>query len=98
MRFRKGYFELLMTPDRYADTGFSVKDTPPEINAMLFAAMMARTPEERCLMGFDMLATARAMVWASIPADMPENRRRKEFCDRFYGPGVWESVGAPMVE
>ena len=84
-----------MTPDRYADTGFSVKDAPPEINAMLFATMMARAPEERFLMGFDMLATARAMVRASIPADTPENHRRKEFCDRFYGPGLWESVGAP---
>lgn len=87
-----------ITPDRYADTGFSVKDTPPEINAMLFAAMMAKTPEERFLMGMDMMATARAMVWASIASDMPENRRRKEVCDRFYGPGVWESVGAPAIE
>jgi hypothetical protein len=31
-------------PDRYADTGFAVKDTPPEVNAMLFAAMMRKTP------------------------------------------------------
>ena len=49
-------------------------------------------------MGFDMLATACAMVRASFPADIPENRRRKEFSDRFYGPGLWESVGAPAVE
>lgn len=29
--------------DRYADTSFAVKDTLPEINAQLFAAMMSRT-------------------------------------------------------
>jgi hypothetical protein len=34
-----------------------VKDTPPEINARLFAAMMRKTPEERLLMGLDMMAT-----------------------------------------
>jgi hypothetical protein len=49
-------------PDRYADTGFAVKDTPPEINARLFAAMMRKTPEERLLMGLDMMATARELV------------------------------------
>ena len=53
-------------PDRYADTGFAVKDTPPEINAMIFTAMMRKTPEERLLMGFDMMATARKLVRAGI--------------------------------
>ncbi len=32
---------------RYADTGFAVRDTAPEVNAMIFAAMMRKTPEER---------------------------------------------------
>lgn len=45
-------------PDRYTDTGFAVKDTSPEINAT-----MRKTKEERLLMGFDMMATARALVW-----------------------------------
>ena len=75
-------------PDRYADTGFSVKDTPPEINAMLFRAMMAKTPGERCAMGFDMMATARALVWSSIPQEWNEDRRRRAFCERFYGSDV----------
>lgn len=48
-------------PDRYADTGFAVKDTPPEINSRLFAAMMRRTPEERLLMCLDMMATGRRL-------------------------------------
>lgn len=72
-------------PDRYADTGFAVKDTPPEVNARLFAAMMRRTPEDRLLMGFDMLATARALVWSSV-ADAPTPaERRRAFYARFYG-------------
>jgi hypothetical protein len=49
-------------PDRYADTGFAVKDTPPEINARIFAAMMRRTPAERLMMCFDMMATGRALA------------------------------------
>jgi len=72
-------------PDRYADTGFAVKDTPPEINELIFRAMMLRTPAERLLMGMDMTATARKLVWASIPADLLEGDRRRMFYERFYG-------------
>lgn len=53
-------------PDRYADTGFAVKDTPPEINRRLFDAMMRKTPAERLLMSLDMMATARELVMSSI--------------------------------
>ncbi len=72
-------------PDRYADTGFALKDTPPEINAMIFAAMMRKTPEERLLMGFDMMATARELVWSGIDAQGSEEERRNRFFQRFYG-------------
>jgi hypothetical protein len=72
-------------PDRYADTGFAVKDTKPEINAMIFAAMMRKTPEERLLMGFDMMATAREMVWSGISSGVTEEDRRRLFFQRFYG-------------
>ena len=72
-------------PDRYADTGFAVKDTPPEINAMIFAAMMRKTPEERLLMGFDMMATARELVWSSIGPEGSESERRNRFFRRFHG-------------
>lgn len=53
-------------PHRYADTGFAVKDTPPEINRRLFEAMMRKTPEERLLMSLDMMATARELVMQGI--------------------------------
>jgi hypothetical protein len=74
-------------PDRYADTGFSVKDTLPETNALLFRAMMSREAGERLAMGLEMTATAKALVWATIPADWPEEKRRAAFYERFYGPG-----------
>ncbi|MEO0017174.1 MAG: hypothetical protein RLZZ522_457 [Verrucomicrobiota bacterium] len=89
-------------PDRYADTGFAVKDTPPEINAMIFAAMMRKTPEERLLMGFDMMATAREMVWSGIGHHGSEEARRSLFCQRFHGAdSPWKTTppatGSPAV-
>jgi hypothetical protein len=72
-------------PDRYADTGFAVKDTSPEINARLFAAMMRKTPEERLLMGLDMMATARKIIWSSVETAGNEGERRALFYRRFYG-------------
>ncbi len=51
---------------------------------MLFAAMMCKTPTECLLMGFDMSATARELVWSSIPSNLPEDERRRAFYLRFY--------------
>ncbi|MES2924367.1 MAG: hypothetical protein V4819_22640 [Verrucomicrobiota bacterium] len=62
-----------------------MKDTAPEINSMIFAAMMGKTPEERLLMGFDMMATARELVWASLGNQGTDDERRAEFCQRFHG-------------
>lgn len=72
-------------PDRYADTGFAVKDTPPEVNARLFAAMMRKTQEERLLMGLDMMATARKLAWASLEDAGTEAERRALFFQRWHG-------------
>lgn len=64
--------------------------SPPEVNAMLFTAMMRKTPAKRFLMGFDMSATARAMVWSTNPSDLPEDERRRAFYLRYYGePLPW---------
>lgn len=72
-------------PDRYADTGFSVKDTPPDVNERLFRMMMERSDEERLIMGMEMQASARALVWASIPQSLPDPERRAVFYTRFFG-------------
>jgi len=70
-----------------------VKDTPPDINAMIFAAMMSKTPEERLLMGFDMMATARELAWSGLEGQA-EARGQEEgqrlFYQRYYGvPRPW---------
>jgi len=75
-------------PDRYANTGFAVKDTAPAINEMIFAAIMRKTPEERLLMGFDMMATARELVWAGIESNgqsRETDEGQKLYFERVYG-------------
>jgi hypothetical protein len=81
-------------PDRYANTGFSVKDTAPEINEMIFQRTMALTHSERFLMGMSMLATAREMIWATIPSELPSAERRRQFYRRLYG----EELPAEVAE
>lgn len=68
-------------PDRYADTGFAVKDTPPEINQRLFAAMMRRTPAERLLMCLDMMATGRVLSQGRSPSPAGESQTRRGTAD-----------------
>ena len=58
-----------------------MKDTAPEVNAFLFRRMMALEPAERLRMGMgmDMTATARALVWASLPEHLSGEERRIAF-------------------
>lgn len=72
-------------PDRYADTGFSVADTPPELNAFLFQQMMRKSGTERIMIGCQMTDTARKLVWSGIAENLPETERRALFLQRFYG-------------
>ena len=51
--------------------------------------MMRRTPEERFLMGMEMTAAARAMIWSSL-TDETEETRRASFLRRFYGDELSE--------
>ena len=72
-------------PDRYADTGFSLADTPGDINDLLFRKMMEKTGEERLVIGCRMTDTARELVWSVIPKDLIEPQRRGLSLERFYG-------------
>ena len=47
--------------------------------------MERRSQEERLIMGMEMQATARALVWSSIPKNLPELERRRQFYLRFFG-------------
>lgn len=75
-------------PDRYADTGFSLADTPAELNAHLFREMMAKSGAERLIIGCQMADTARQLVWSGISEDLPSEERREAFIERFYGESV----------
>lgn len=72
-------------PDRYADTGFSIADTPAELNAHIFRKMLEKSGAERLIIGCGMNDSARQLVWSGIPQDLPESERRKIFLHRFYG-------------
>ena len=72
-------------PDRYANTGFSIKDTPQELNDHLFRQMMKKTGQERLEIGCQMNESARQLVWSGISKDLSESQRREKFIERFYG-------------
>ncbi len=75
-------------PDRYADTGFSIADTPPDLNTHLFRKMMEKSGAERIAIACRMNDTARELVWSGIPQDLPQSQRRQLFLERFYGKSL----------
>lgn len=62
-----------------------MSDTPPDVQALHQRLLLARSGEERLRMAVSMNRTARALVWASLPTDISEPERRKQFFLRFYG-------------
>lgn len=62
-----------------------MNDTSPEISAMVHARMMAKTGEERFLMGVRMHEAARRMVMASFPPGVTEEESKRLLFERFYG-------------
>ena len=72
-------------PDRYADTGFSLADTPADLNTRLFQQMMSKSGAERLMIGCQMADTARELVWSGIPKELSPSERRELFLERFYG-------------
>ncbi|MGV3659566.1 MAG: hypothetical protein ACO1TE_05260 [Prosthecobacter sp.] len=71
-----------------------MRDTAPEINAMLFKRVMALTPSERFMMGLSMLQTTREMILASMPADLDEPSRRRLLFERLHGISLPDAVAA----
>ncbi len=62
-----------------------MNDTPPEIAEMVRQKMMARSGAERFAMGARMFDAARAMVLASLPADLPPQELKRRLFERIYG-------------
>jgi hypothetical protein len=61
-----------------------MNDTSPEIAAMVHARLMAKTGEERFLMGIRMHEAARRMVMASFPPEITDEQRKQLLFERFY--------------
>ena len=62
-----------------------MRDTPPEVNQMVFERTMALSGPERLVMGCDMFDAARAMVVASLPIGLSATERRSLIFERIYG-------------
>jgi hypothetical protein len=60
-------------------------DTRPEIEQMVREKIMARSGEERFIMGSQMFDAAREMVKASLPRDLSETEQRRLLFKRIYG-------------
>jgi hypothetical protein len=60
-------------------------DTLPEIQRIMRDKLMARSGEERFVMGAQMFDSARELVKASLPQDLSEPEQRRQLFKRIYG-------------
>jgi hypothetical protein len=63
-------------------------DTPPEIERIMRDKLLARSGEERFVMGALMFDSAREMVKASLPRDLSEAEQRRQLFKRLYGKEI----------
>ena len=73
------------TIDQYPDTGYSMKDTSPEMNRWMFERFMSLSGEQRLQMGMSMLASARQMIADSLPPNLTQNEKKLAIFERLYG-------------
>jgi hypothetical protein len=62
-----------------------MNDTSPEVKAMVRELMMARSGEERFVMGALMFDAARELVIASLPQHLPPQQFKRRLFKRIYG-------------
>jgi hypothetical protein len=62
-----------------------VTDTSPEVAALVRDRIMKLSGAERFVMGARMFESARAIVLASLPANISEPERKRMLYERFYG-------------
>jgi len=62
-----------------------MNDTSPEMEARVRRMIMARSNEERFVMGALMFDAAREIILASMPRDLPEAEFRSALFERIYG-------------
>jgi len=62
-----------------------MNDTSPEIELRMREMIMARSNEERFVMGALMFDAARDIILASLPGDLPDAELRTRLFERVYG-------------
>jgi hypothetical protein len=65
-----------------------MSDTPPEIERIMREKLMARSGEERFIMGAQMFDSALAMIKASLPHDLSAIEQRRQIFKRLYGKEI----------
>jgi hypothetical protein len=63
-------------------------DTAPEIERIMRDKLMARSGEERFVMGAQMFDSAREMIKASLPPGLSEAEQRRQLFKRIYGTEI----------
>jgi hypothetical protein len=61
-------------------------DTPANVERMAREMVMARSGEERFVMGALMFDAAREMILASFPPGLTDAEVKRRLCERLYGP------------
>ena len=64
---------------------FRMNDTSPEVAELVRQKLMARSGSERFVMGTRMFDAARAVVLASLPAELSPDDLRRQLFLRIYG-------------
>jgi hypothetical protein len=70
-----------------------MNDTSEEIEKLVREKLMARSGEERMIMGARSFDAARKMILASFPADLPPSENRRRLFERIYGKPLEDFVG-----
>jgi hypothetical protein len=65
--------------------GNNMTDTPPEIAEMVRQRLMARSGEERFMMGVRSFEAARDIVLASLPKGLSAEEQKRQLYQRIYG-------------
>jgi hypothetical protein len=74
-----------------------MNDTPLEVERLLREMMMARSGEERLLMGSAMFDAARDMVIASLPENLPALEFKRRLFERLYGISLEQALEAKCI-
>ena len=65
-----------------------MNDTSPEVERLVREKIMARSGEERFVMGAQMFDAAREMIRASLPRDLPAAELKRRLFERLYGEAL----------